>query len=250
MSARKKAFEAMVNGTPWGTITKTNSKSSIYGAYTEYTPIMKQKVEELRQEARELTQTRDNELSELDSLLKETEIAQAARDTTIKDSERASEKFEKINAKLEQAQTEFNTITSGLVELHSRGVSEQLVSKISDIDFAGAEDLVSRISTVEKYQDLHDEVKATEGKLGKLHDRIDEDQIKADRLSEEAKSTANQVALVRAKHNLIVDAVDVTQEALKRYPKKDLIGLFKQIRRIEIRGEPKTTLGFMYVFSC
>jgi chromosome segregation ATPase len=245
MSAKEKAFRNMVDGTPWRTITKTHSKSSIYAAYVDFEPHMEKRVSELCQEVQEFEDTLDEVKKQLNSLTLERDRAESVIENTIGEAEEANSQLEHVMERLEQAESELSTVTKKLDELQSKGITIELFSEISEMDIVNNQELNSRIVTAENYAKLLKDHAEMESDLEQLQNKKEQYQTKVERLSEEEKSTANKVALVKSEHSLIIDAVNVTQQALKKYPKKDLMGLFKEINRIEIHGEPRTTLVYM-----
>jgi hypothetical protein len=256
MSAQEKAFQDMVNGTPWETITQNHSKSSIYSAYTKYTSTLKENLELMRHDFDSLEKERNELANTVLTLKEDRDVAQSGRDKAQQETEKAYKRLNKVKEELSKDSQELTTIKTGLDLLSQINISEELVSSLAAMDIVDDRDLLARISTAEKYTLLLKEVQHTENKLYPMQQQQLGIQKEIQKQSDELKSVSNQTAIAKSEHSLIIDAVDVTQKALRRYPKKNLIQLFEEIERIEVRGEPKTTARahtlntFSYITLC
>ncbi|TFH13582.1 hypothetical protein E4H04_11725 [Candidatus Bathyarchaeota archaeon] len=235
----------MVDGALWETITANHSKSSIYAAYTKYTSTMEVNLELMRREFESLEKERNELSNTVLTLNEDRDVAQSGRDKAWEETDNACKKLAVVKDELNNASQGLNNIHAGLAQLSEKNISLEFVSSLVAMDVVDDVDLLLRISTAEKYTLLLKDVQYTEKKLYQIQQQQQACQRETQKQSEELSSVSNQTTIAKSENSLFIDAVDLTKKGLCKYPKKDLIQLFKTIERIEVRGEPKTTLNYL-----
>ena len=121
----------------------------------------------------------------------------------------------------------------------------EFLESIAKIDFVDNKDLISRISTIGEFQQVKKEIDAIITKRETEEKAVEALQKSVRSLTEEEKSYKNKITITKSEHHLYSDAIEITKKALENYSKATLLQLLKHIKRIEVRGEPKTSLKYL-----
>jgi hypothetical protein len=248
MSAKNNALDDMESGVPWNVLTKKHSKSSVYRAYEDYQPriqdvITKKSVEVTRLESEQIG---------LEAIVEST---QRDYDTLVLQKESIQKEIGKMEAQMEEASMNLDASTEALNdkeerlgELVDRGVTDDLLDKLIEVQFQVPDELFCRVATAVEYQSVCAELDTMRMELQRQGRQQESLQSLIDDAESKLLSKSNELAKARGAHHLILDAIEITQEGLRSYPKGTLIHLFSLLKKMEIRGEAQITL--QYLLDC
>jgi uncharacterized protein (DUF3084 family) len=165
MNAKERVLKDMADGTPWETLTKNHSKSSLYTAYTDFMPTMEEHLKKMRLEIANLEKEREGTQRQATLFHDERGQALSERDEARQEKELAIGRLEEVREELDTASQELTNIQAGLDRLSERNISEDLVSNLSAMDVMDDKDLLARVSTADRFHQLSEDVEQMEDKL-------------------------------------------------------------------------------------
>jgi hypothetical protein len=245
MSAKNNALDDMKLGVPWNVLTKKHSKSSIYRAYEDYQILIHDTISKTSVEVTRL----ESEQISLETMV---ESAQQDYETLVSQKATIQKEIGKMEAQTEEASNHLDASTEDLNykearlgELADRGVTDDLLDKLIEVQFQVPDELYCRMDTAVEYQSVCAELDILRMEIqsqGREHEAL---QSLINDAESKLLSKSNELAKARGAHHLILDAIEITQEGLHSYPKGTLIQLFKILKKMEIRGEAQVTLQYM-----
>jgi peptidoglycan hydrolase CwlO-like protein len=245
MSAKKNALDDMKTGVPWNVLTKKHSKSSIYRAYEDYQIRIQDMISKTSAEVTRLRSEQTSLEAIVESTQRDCDALVSQKDSIQKEMGKMEAQTEKIANNLIASTEALNNKEARLGELVDRGVTDDLLDKLIEVQFQVPDELFCRMVTAVEYQSVCTELDTMRMEL-QGHGRQQESlQSLIKDAESKLLSKSNELAKARGAHHLILDAVEVTQEGLQSYSKGTLIQLFTILKKMEIRGEAQVTLEYM-----
>jgi hypothetical protein len=153
------------------------------------------------------------------------------------------EERDELDIQYAEVKSELGALTSKLDSLRGRGVTEEVIVRVGSIDFGSNDELLERISTVERHNELvRSDKHFSEALMEKSEEYKDlQRQIESTRELRDFEKNALDEA-VRSR-TMYLGANKVVQGFLDAgYDTKLLLSLLETLRGLSVKGEPNTSI--------
>jgi len=240
---KDKALEMYREGKTWEEVAEATSNSTASRELTTYLPEAHQILKGLNQKIKDLRER----IKESENQLKEIalSITSSTRDLTGKQEkiDGAQRTIEKLENKVRSLREEIALIENTLLEFADKGITKTLLTQLTELDVASWQDLLDRVSTSKKYENLIDQNLDLENRVKDLESQITKLGEVLDRLREEVKSMENNLDQTRRENSLILESAEIISEFLESgYTTEILQELLLRVKQLSIRGEPELSI--------
>ena len=241
----EKVFERLMAGESLDKIRRDISGgSSLQRGIQMYIEEREKVLPELQREISDLERKRselNDDLQRLSSVVQEAESTREELDRGLK-----ARKVEvgELDRRIVEAKIELDAITSKLDALEERGVTEGAIARVEKIDFGSEDELLDRISTVEKFRELEVATRHLEEELADKTGEYEKRLAKLKSLEEAVASEKNELDEVQRRRLLHEKAYSVVAGFLDDgYDADLLLGILEPLRSLAVKGQPLISLG-------
>lgn len=143
---------------------------------------------------------------------------------------------DELKRRLESLETAWN-------ELNGKGVKEETISRLNNIDFGDNDELLKRIDTLEAYTQLEEDTVKMQSDYTYYSLNASEREAWYKDVAAKVRSKENELDEVKRKYFLFEETIEVMQIFLEDgYNKETLLSLKEALRALEIKGKPEASM--------
>ena len=243
MSIREGIFESLKAGVPWKEVRSlTKSRSSLYQALDMYFDYIGDVVEDYQLKIKDIDRELGEKRHEL-SALKEN-INTMISDRKLLDTEISNKKSELdiINRKHHMIKGSYEEMNKKYYQLLEKGVTNEILTYLSSINFTSNIEFFNRIKTANSYQQLADEIEELTVKHEQIGHNIMVREHQLTVLRKNVKTEQNRLDEVKRQTWMYNETNTVIQGYLKVYSSETLISLLHVLDNLAVEGEPETSI--------
>lgn len=243
MSSKKRALEMLRSGVPWEEISSHFGKSTLYSALSEYFPWAEAHTTKLRGEIRRLGASVDDCRQDEADMSARVNVLKHQLEELESRQSRCVVEVEALSVDVESKRKQLSSLEEKSIEFRDRGVTEDTVLRISQIEFGDGEELLARIETFEAHGELEEDVKSRRGELDAVNSDVEAGKKVLEEISSEVDSCRNRLDEWQRKAWMWKDAQNVMLSFFRDgYDTATLISLKKAVNVLAVKGEPKVTV--------
>lgn len=241
---KEAVFERLKAGEHFRDIKKEmGGGGSAYDGYRMYWEWVEPRVVELQSQLAGLERDVEEKERERVEVSKEVEEATGKREALEKELDAKRSELERLKMWLAEVRSELAEADTALTGLRAKGLTPEAIARIGRVDFGEGDELLERIGTVERHQELvtaskvimdlkQQTIPEYQGMLSELKD-----------LEEAVNSERNALDEVRRRRSLHEEANNVVEGfLLEGYDADMLLSLLEPLKALSVKGQPMTSL--------
>jgi len=244
VTQRQRVFERLMAGDSLDQVRRDISSASAQTRGIQmYVEHWEKNMPEFQGEVRGLERKREKLNGDHQKLLRDIIEAEILREELDRGLTARRTELEEIDLRFVETKSELEVIKLKLDALEEHGLTEEAIIRVGKIDFGSEDELLDRIGTVERYQELE----RAKGHLEEeLADKMKEYQsllAELKSLGEAVASEENELDEVRRRRVLHEEAYRVVEGFLQEgYDADLLLGILEPLKSLSVKGQPLTSL--------